>query len=391
MNDYQFSVVGSGYVGMSLATLISEKYPVKILDIDLDRIKKINNRISPIADKDIEESLLTKSLYLEATNIKEDAYNGSDFIIIATPTNFDPNTDKFDTDSVDQVVSDCINLNTDALIIIKSTIPIGHTDFLQKKYKTNRIVFSPEFLREGKALLDNKNPSRIIVGSSSSKAKLFASILADCAEKKDIPILSMESKEAESVKLFANTYLAMRVSFFNEMDSFCLNNEISALNILEGISHDKRIGFGYNNPSFGYGGYCLPKDTKQLLSNFRDTPQDLISAIVKSNQTRKDFLAETVKNMQPKKIGFYKLAMKHGSDNFRSSAILGLIERLKKTKIELLVHEPSIKEEKIFGLKNEKNVNNFKANCDLIVANRKDSLLNDVSEKVFTRDIYGSD
>ena len=383
------TVVGSGYVGMSLAVLLAQNNNVVVLDIDADRIRKINKKESTVADEEISTFLKNKKLSLMATNDKQLAYGSANFIIIATPTNYDPIINSFDTHSVDMVVEDAFELNKNALIVIKSTIPVGHTNVLQKKFNTDRIIFSPEFLREGQALKDNLHPSRIIVGSKLIKSKEFASLLIAGAEKKDIEVLFIESTEAEAVKLFANTYLAMRVSFFNELDSYALAKNIDAKSIINGICLDERIGGGYNNPSFGYGGYCLPKDTKQLLSNYGEVPQELIQAIVSSNTTRKNFIADEIIKLNPKTIGVFRLIMKQGSDNYRSSAIQDIIIRVKEMGIEVLIYEPTLIKDEFFESSVLRCLNEFKSKSDIIISNRMDDELADVEEKVFTRDIFG--
>ena len=325
----KITVVGSGYVGMSLAVLFSQKNNVVVLDIDEKRVKKINNNLSTVKDAEIESFLATQTLSLSATSDKESAYKNASFVVIATPTNYDADLNRFDTSSVDGVVSDAIKLNPDTFIIIKSTIPIGYTKALQEKHSTKSIIFSPEFLREGKALLDNLYPSRIIIGSYLDAGKEFANLLKEGAKEKDIKTLYISSTEAEAVKLFANTYLAMRVSFFNELDSYAMTHNLDTKNIINGICADERIGKGYNNPSFGYGGYCLPKDAMELLANYDQVPQELIQAVVSSNSTRKDFIANEILKLKPKTVGIHRLIMKEGSDNFRFSAVLGIIERLK--------------------------------------------------------------
>ena len=350
-NKRKITIVGSGYVGMSLAVLLSQYNNVVVLDIDPTRVDKINNKISTVADNEIDEFFSTKKLNLEATLEKQAAYEDASFIIIATPTNYDPDTNQFDTTSVDSVVKDALDFNKDALVIIKSTIPVGHTSKLQKLHDTDRIIFSPEFLREGLALKDNLFPSRIIIGSNNNAGKVFAKLLAEGAIKNDIEVIFIPSTEAEAVKLFSNTYLAMRVSFFNELDSFALANDLDTASIINGVCLDERIGSGYNNPSFGYGGYCLPKDTKQLLANYNQVPQTLIQAIVSSNTTRKDFISDEIIKRKPKVVGFYRLAMKEGSDNFRSSAIQGIINRVKAKGIEVIIYEPQIKNDHFFWIK----------------------------------------
>ncbi len=384
----KITVVGSGYVGMSIAALLADKNKLTILDIDIDRVNKINSNQSTIEDALIDKLFLNNNLCIKATIDEEDAYKEAEFIIIATPTDYCANKMSFDTSSVDNVVSRANKVNKEALIVIKSTIPIGHTDYLQSRFKTDRIIFSPEFLREGNALKDNLYPSRIIVGGQCSKSKKFAKILSDSAKEKDVKILHMPSKEAESVKLFSNTYLAMRVSFFNELDSFALHNQLNTKDIIDGVSFDKRIGDTYNNPSLGYGGYCLPKDTKQLLHNFKDTPQNLIEAIVHSNETRKTFLSNQIFKEKPETIGFYKLEMKKGSDNYRSAAVIDIIKNIKKMAREVIVFEPTIKENSFMGVEVVNNLSEFKQRSEVIVANRISEDLLDVKKKVFSRDIY---
>lgn len=382
------TVIGTGYVGMSLSVLLSKDNHVKAYDIDKKKVAMINDGKSPIQDKDIQEYLKSKILKLRATNNKIEALKNADFIIIATPTNYDPNTNYFDTSSVDLSVRDSIEINKEALIIIKSTIPIGHTNKLQEKFKTNKIIFSPEFLREGKALYDNLHPSRIVLGSNIKEAHDFAEILSKAASKKDIKKLFLSSSEAEAIKLFANTYLAMRVSFFNELDSFALSNDLDSKNIIEGVSSDDRIGSGYNNPSFGYGGYCLPKDTKQLLANYKEIPQSLISSIVESNSVRKDFIANFIQSKNPNSVGFYRLVMKKGSDNVRESASIGLIDRLNKVGIKTKIYEPLITDKYINESEVLSDKKLFFSESDLIVANRMFPELEQFSNKVITRDIF---
>ena len=374
---------------MSLSVLLAQHNDVTVLDIDGERVDKINNKQSTVVDTEIELFLAEKSLSLTATLDKQAAYEGASFIIVATPTNYDPDTNKFDTSSVDSVVEAALKANQDCFVIIKSTLPVGHTEFLQKQHGTKRVIFSPEFLREGRALYDNLHPSRIIVGSQCDRGKAFANLLAGVAERQNVAMLFVRSTEAESIKLFANTYLAMRVSFFNELDSYALANGLDTKNIIEGVSLDSRIGNGYNNPSFGYGGYCLPKDTKQLLANYGHVPQTLIQAIVSSNTTRKDFIAEEILKRDPKVVGFYRLVMKVGSDNFRSSAIQGIMKRIKAKGIEVVVYEPELDVEEFFGSKVLTNLDQFKAKSDVIVANRKAECLKDVDGKYFSRDLFG--
>ena len=384
----KITVVGSGYVGMSLAVLFAQHNDVIILDIDSTRVAKINAKQSTIADSEIESFLANRKLSLVATTDKQLAYKDARFIVVATPTNYDPDTNRFDTSSVDSVVSDALSINTNALLVIKSTIPVGHTKRLQQKYSTNQVIFSPEFLREGQALKDNLYPSRIIVGSQLDAAKHFAELLLQGADKENIETLFIPSTEAEAVKLFANTYLAMRVSFFNELDSYALAHDLDSRSIINGVCLDQRIGDGYNNPSFGYGGYCLPKDTKQLLANYDQVPQNLIQAIVSSNVTRKDFIAEEILKLKPKVVGFYRLVMKEGSDNFRSSAIQGIMKRIKAKGIEVVIYEPSLYKETFFGSKVLENIDKFKQKSDIIVANRRSDALEDVLYKCFSRDLF---
>jgi UDPglucose 6-dehydrogenase len=388
-NKTKITVVGSGYVGMSLAVLLAQHNDVVVLDVDASRVEKVNNKQSTVADAEIEAFLADKELCLKATLDKQTAYKGASFVVVATPTNYDPDTNRFDTSSVDNVVSDALELNTDALVVIKSTIPVGHTKSLQEKHETNRVIFSPEFLREGQALKDNLYPSRIIVGSQLEAGKAFANLLVEGAEKQDIETLFIRSTEAEAVKLFANTYLAMRVSFFNELDSYALAHDLDTKSIINGVCLDDRIGEGYNNPSFGYGGYCLPKDTKQLLANYDQVPQTLIQAIVSSNTTRKDFIAEKILKLKPKTVGFYRLVMKEGSDNYRSSAIQGIMKRIKAKGVEVVVYEPELQENDFFGSKVLSDIRKFKLSCDVIIANRKAQCLKDVELKCFSRDLFG--
>jgi len=391
INKTKITVVGSGYVGMSLAVLLSQNNEVTVLDIDSARVDKINNKLSTVADAEIELFLSEKELSITATTDKKIAYEGASFVIVATPTNYDTKNDYFDTSSVDDVVGDALELNKQAYVVIKSTIPVGHTKLLQEKYATNRIIFSPEFLREGQALKDNLYPSRIIIGSQLEAGKTFAKILAKGAKKQDIETLFIDSTEAEAVKLFSNTYLAMRVSFFNELDSYALSNDLNAESIISGVCLDERIGGGYNNPSFGYGGYCLPKDTKQLLANFDQVPQTLMQAIVSSNSKRKDFIADSIINLKPRIVGIYKLSMKKDSDNFRASAIIGIMRRIKDKDIEIVIYEPDLKENEFENLKVLDSLKSFKDISDIIISNRLSSDLDDVADKVFTRDLFGVD
>ena len=386
----KITVVGSGYVGMSLAVLLAQNNEVVLLDIDATRVDKVNKKQSTVADVDIEDFLVEKELSLTATLDMHAAYEGAGFVVVATPTNYDAHTNRFDTSSVDAVVNDALQLNKKALIVIKSTIPLGHTKSLQEKYDTDRVIFSPEFLREGQALKDNLYPSRIIVGSQQGLGEEFADLLVKGAKKKNIETLFIPSTEAEAVKLFANTYLAMRVSFFNELDSYALSHDLDAKSIVNGVCLDMRIGEGYNNPSFGYGGYCLPKDTKQLLANYDQVPQTLIQAIVSSNMTRKDFIAEEILKLKPKTVGFYRLIMKEGSDNFRSSAILSVMKRIKEKGIRVIVYEPELDAYDFFGSKVMSDIDSFKQTSDVIVANRRAECLKDVANKCFSRDLFGN-
>ena len=388
---YKITVVGSGYVGLSLAVLLAQYHKVTVYDIDPVRVNKINIGKSTISDDGIESLLAKNTLNLEATQDAEYAYKHADFIVVATPTNYDIEENRFDTSSVDLVVKDALALNSKCLIIIKSTIPVGHTESLRNKFQTQKIIFSPEFLREGFALHDNLFPSRIIIGSHSKQSKDFASLLSDAAEAPNVPTLFVGSSEAEAIKLFANTYLAMRVSFFNELDSYAYSNDLNTSDIIDGLSLDKRIGDGYNNPSFGYGGYCLPKDTKQLLANFSQVPQSLIKAIVTSNSIRKDFIAEKIMINQPKVVGLFRLIMKEGSDNFRSSAIEGVLERLRSKGARIIIYEPILKQDTFNGFEVVTDKEAFIKDCCVIVANRMSSELNHVNDKVFTRDQFNSD
>jgi UDPglucose 6-dehydrogenase len=390
-NKTKITVVGSGYVGMSLAVLLAQHNDVVVLDIDASRVDRVNGKLSTVSDAEIETFLAEKELSLTATLDKWTAYKGASFVVVATPTNYDPDTNRFDTSSVDSVVSDALELNSDALVVIKSTIPVGHTKSLQDKHVTNRVIFSPEFLREGQALKDNLYPSRIIVGSQLDAGKALANLLVEGSEKNDIETLFIDSTEAEAVKLFANTYLAMRVSFFNELDSYALAHDLDTKSIINGVCLDERIGAGYNNPSFGYGGYCLPKDTRQLLANYDQVPQTLIQAIVSSNTIRKDFIVDAIFKLKPKCVGVYRLVMKEGSDNFRSSAIQGIIKRLMAKGIEVVIYEPSYEVDQFFQSKVITSLKEFKNTSDVIVSNRMSAELEDVKEKLFTRDVFGID
>jgi UDPglucose 6-dehydrogenase len=384
------TVVGLGYVGLSMAVLLAQRNNVIALDINNDRVNSINNKTSTIVDPDISEFLENPSLDLKATSSQKEAYEKAEFIIIATQTDYDPTTDKFNTSSVEGVIEDALKYNPTATIVIKSTIPIGFTKSMNEKISSDRIIFSPEFLREGMALHDNLFPSRIIVGGNIPSCKVFASLLLESAKKEKIEVLFMSSTEAEAVKLFANTYLAMRVAYFNELDSFSLVNNLNAKNIILGMSFDERIGNFYNNPSFGYGGYCLPKDTQQLLSNFQGTPQNIIKAIVESNKTRFNFLAEMILQQSPEVVGIYRLVMKHDSDNFRFSAIQEIMRILNDRGVEMIIYEPSLDAHHFNNHQVVKKLNDFKLRSDIVIANRKSDELDDISSKIFTRDVFGN-
>jgi len=387
-SSHNITIIGSGYVGMSLATLLSQYHKVTIVDIDKEKVKKINSGMSPVKDSVISDYLKHKDLNLRASSSLIGIIELADIAIIATPTDYDDGTGHFDTSSVDKTVEKILQHNSETVIIIKSTIPEGYTDFLKEKYKSSNIIFSPEFLREGQALQDNLYPSRIVIGSKCKNAKLFANILQEASLKKDVDILFTSSKEAEAIKLFSNTYLAMRVAFFNELDTYAISKGLNARDIINGLSLDDRIGDHYNNPSFGYGGYCLPKDTKQLLANFNGIPQELISAVINSNKTRKTFIANKILERKFKTIGFYKLDMKKGSDNYRSSSILDVIDLVAAAGIKVVIFEPSIERKSFNGIELDNNLKSFKDRVDLVVTNRQDNKLSDIQDKVFTRDIF---
>ncbi len=387
----KIAVAGCGYVGLSLSTLLSQKHEVVALDIDEKKVDKINKRKCPIKDKLIEEYFKEKDLNLKATLDAHEAINNADFVIISTPTNYDDKTNYFDTSAVEDIIVKTIEFgNQDTTIVVKSTIPVGFIDHMKEKYNIDNILFSPEFLREGHALEDNLYPSRIIVGSKSKKAKLFAELLKDAALKEDVQVLCIGGKEAEAVKLFANTYLALRVSFFNELDTYADVKGLKTKDIIDGVCLDPRIGSHYNNPSFGYGGYCLPKDTKQLLANYEDIPENLIGAIIKSNDTRKKYISDSIKKKKPLVVGAYRLAMKAGSDNFRTSAIKDIIESIKNDGINVVIYEPTIDDEMIMDCPVIKNLNDFKKMSDIILVNRLDENLMDSLDRVYTRDVYSN-